>query len=291
MPTTNPNLEIFSDAVLKELLPKLAPIKAFTRDISPLPGEIGKSVHVGYIANQTAGDFDASSNNYGADAGDVNGVSVTFDKRKLSKFGITDEQALNYPKSWWLDKATGAANAVAEACLKDVIGMFTAANYGDAAKDKTTVSLAGFDKTSIAGIRAAAIKKKLDPAKATLMLHPDYYSALLGTLNAHEYGTAAAVQDGVLRNIVGFRQVIECWQLDSPGMVLMPDALCFINRWLKPVHPESYAAAYAETDEESGLTIGIREYEELSTGVVSISAELAYGRAVGVDTAVLRLVA
>lgn len=291
MPSTNPNLEIYADTVLEELLPKLAPIKAFVRDLSPQPGQVGKSVMVGFIANQTAADFNASTNNYAATAGDVAGVSVTFDQRKLSKFGIDDEQALNYPKSWWIDKGKGAANAVAEACLTDVIGQFTAANYGDTAMDNTTVSLAGFDKTSIAGIRAAAIKKKLDPAKATLMLNPDFYSALLGTLNAHEYGTASAIQDGVLRNIVGFRQVIECWQLEGPGMVLMPDAMAFVNRWLKPVHPEAYTAAFAQTDEESGLTIGIREYEEPATGVVSISAELAYGRAVGVNTAVLRLVA
>lgn len=289
--STNPNLEIYGDTALDVLRNDLAPLKAFVLDLSPAPESRGNSVVIGKTGEQSAGDFNASTNNYGANDEDIEDISVVFNKRKLSKFGISDEKALNYPQSWWRTRGYNAGKAVAEACLADVMGLFTAENFGDTAKDKATVSLAGFDKAAVAGIRAAAIKKKIRPKDATLLLHPDYYSALLGTLGANEYGSASAVQDGVLRKILGFRQVIECWQLETPGLVVLPDAVLFANRWLKPIHPEQYAAAFAQTDDETGLTIGIREYEDLDSGIVSISAELAYGRAVGNEKACLRLVA
>ena len=288
--STNPSLEIYGDEVLDVLKNELAPIKAFTRDLSPLAEQPGVSVMIGVSQAQSAADFNATTNNYGASDGDLEGVSVTFNKRKLSKFGISDEKAMNYPESWWRTKGKNGGKAVAEACLEDVMSVFTAANFGSGANDRLAVSLAGFGKDTVAGIRAAAIKKKIRPAAATLLLHPDYYSALLGTLNANEYGSASAIQDGVLRNLVGFRQIIECWQLKTPGLVLLPDAVLFLNRWLKPIRPEAYEAAFAQTDDETGLTIGIREYEDPATGVLSVSAELAYGYSVGNDKAVLRLI-
>lgn len=288
--STNPSLEIYGDEVLDVLMDELAPLKAFTRDLSPIAAYPGESVMVGVSQEQTAGDFNATSNNYGANDDDLAGVSVTFNKRKLSKFGISDEKAMNYPESWWRTKGQNGGKAVAEACLSDVMSVFTAANFGSGANDRLAVPLAGFGKEAVAGIRAAAIKKKIRPARATLLLHPDYYSVLLGTLSANEYGSASAIQDGVLRKLLGFRQIIECWQLKQPGVVLLPDAVTFLNRWLKPIKPEAYQAAFAQTDDETGLTIGIREFEDPHTGVLSVSAELAYGYAVGNNKAVLRLI-
>ena len=288
---TNTALEVYGDKVIVELRPQLATIFAFSTDLSPSPLQKGKSIRVPKISGSTAAEFNASTNNYDAGAvSDLEDIVVTFNKRPLAKHAIDDEQVMNYPASWWEKKAEGDAAAVALSVVTDVVSLVTPGNFGDAAADKMSLSLAGFGVDQAGDIRAAAVKKKLRPGLATLVLNPDFYSKLLAKLDARILGKASAIEDGILRRLLGFRQIIECPVIEFPGFVCHPDAIGFANRYLAPKSKTPYTYAAPVTDEETGLTIGVREFENPSTGISSISAECAYGRAVGNEKAVLRLV-
>ena len=287
---TNTALQIYSNKLILALKRRLAPIFAFSLDLSSEAAQKGGTVQVPLISAAEADDFNASTNNYKATADDITAKTVTINKRKLSKFGVDDSQNANFPASWWERKSEMSVNAVAAAALADVYSLVTAANYGDEDTDKLTLTLAGFKKAGVGTIRAAAVKKGLIPSASALLLNPDFYSALLADLDSASYGGEEAIRQGYIPNLLGFGKIIEAPDYDGPGFVCHPDAIAFANRYLAPVDPASYSEAGSVTDDDSGLTVGIRKYGDPDTGLLSVSAELAYGLDVGAGDALLRLV-
>lgn len=286
----NTALQIYSNKVIFALKRKLAPIFAFSLDLSSEAAQKGDTVQVPLISAATADDFNATSNNYKATEGDVNAKTVTINKRKLSKFGVGDTQNANYLPSWWEGKAAMCVNAVGAAALSDVYALITAANYGDEATDKLALTLASFKKAGVAAIRAAAINKGLSPSASALCLNSDFYSALLADLDSASYGGQEAIRSGVIPNLMGFSKIIEVPDFSLPGFVCHPDAIALANRYLAPVEPGCYQEVGTVTDDESGLTVGIRKYGDPDTGLLSVSAELCYGLDVGAADALLRLI-
>lgn len=292
MATTNSNVgfDIFANKIIETARVILSPIFAFSLDLSAEAKKIGDVIRVPMIGAGSAADFNASSNNYKAAAvATLQDREVAIDTRKLSKFGIDDAQAAAYSPSWWEAKAQANANAVCAALLDDVAALITAANYGDTATDKVAVSLAGFGTKGVAAIRSAAIGKSIRPRFASLVLNSEYFSALLGALDSNVYGGPEAIRSGMIPGLMGFGRVVEFPTLTIPGFVCAQDAVCIANRWLKPIDPAVYSYAAPATDEESGLTIGVREYTDPDTGMKSVSAELCYGKEIG-STQLVRII-
>ncbi|HOR97080.1 MAG TPA: hypothetical protein PLZ74_01765 [Kiritimatiellia bacterium] len=287
---TNTALQIYSTKLIMALKRRLAPLFAFSLDLSDDAAKIGDTIKVGLISAATAQDFNATTNNYKASQSDILSKEVKIAKRKLSKFGIDDAQAANYPASWWERKSEMAVNACASAALNDVWALITAENYGDEETDKLALTLAGFKKAGVGQIRAAAVRKGLTPSASALLLNPEFYSALLADLDSSTYGGEEAIRQGYIPNLLGFGKIIEAPDLEAPGFVCHADAIAFANRYLAPVDPASYSEAGSVTDDDSGLTVGIRKYGDPDTGLYSVSAELCYGLDVGASDALLRLV-
>jgi len=287
---TNVALQIYSNKLITALRRKLAPIFAFSLDLSAEAAQKGDTIQVPLILAASAADFNATTHNYKASNDDITAKEVKLNKRKLSKFGIDDAANANFPASWWEGKSAMSVNACGAAALADVYALITAENYGDEEKDKLQISLAGFKKAGVGQIRAAAVKKGLLPSASALCLNPDFYSALLADLDSASYGGEEAIRQGYIPNLLGFGKIIEVPDYDSPGYVCHPDAIAFANRYLAPVDPSSYSEAGSVTEDETGLTVGIRRYGDPDTGLLSVSAELCYGLDVGAGDALLRLV-
>ena len=287
---TNTALQIYSNKLILGLKQRLALIFAFSLDLSSEAAQKGGTVQVPLISGTTADDFDATDNNYKASEDDITCKTVTLNKRKLSKFGISDSQNANFPASWWERKSEMGINACSAAALADVYALITAANYGDDDEDKLATTLAGFKKAGVGSIRAAAVKKGLTPSLCTLALNPDFYSALLADLDSASFGGEEAIRQGFIPNLLGFSKIIEAPNYTAPGFVCHQDAIAFANRYLAPVDPASYSEAGSVTDADSGLTVGIRKYGDPDTGLLSVSAELCYGLEVGAGDALLRLI-
>ncbi len=287
---TNVGLQIYSNKVIREIRRKLAAIFAFSLDLSDEARQVGDKVRVPLVTADTADDFDATTHNYKATAADLTDREVAIDKRKLAKFGITDAQSAANNPNWWERKAEANANACAAAALTDILSLITPANFGDDAEDKVALALAAVSLKGVAAIRAAAVKKGLNPAICALVLNSDYYSALLGCLDSAVYGGAEVVRTGVIPNLLGFAKVVEAPTLIIPGFVNHPDAIAVANRYLAPVAPDSYQEVGTAKDEDSGLTVGVRKYGDPDTGLLSVSCELCYGREIGNADALLRIV-
>jgi hypothetical protein len=287
---TNVGLAIMANRVIDALHNLLAPIYSFSLDLSEEAAKLGATIRVPLISADAADDWNVTTHNYKAGKATLKDREVKIDKRKLARFGIDDEQAASFAPQWWERKGDANANAVATAMLNDLYALITGAHYGDTETDKIQVTLAGFNTKIAAKIRAAAIKKNLNPRLSALCLGSDYFSALLGNLDANLYGGAEAIRTGTIPGLLGFKAVVEVPGYNGPGFVCQPDAIAVANRWLKPVAPDSYQDSGSATDDQTGLTIGIRLYGDPDTGVLSTSCECVYGVEVGNPDALLRIV-
>lgn len=291
MPTTTTGHEIYAAQAIKGLTRQLAPLKAFSIDFSADAARKGESVNIGLISADEAEEFNSVSNNFKRSAQEVKEVSLTFGKPIITGFAVTPTQLNNFNPSWWEGKADLNTLEICDSVLSGVTDLVTAANYGDTAKDKMTLSLAGFDKKVVAAIRGKAIQdKKLRIPFAVLALNPVYFSELLGSLDANVYGGREAIQGGAIPGLFGFRWIVEVPQLTIPGFVASPDAIAVAGRSYQPVSNKPYDAVQIITEPETGLTLTHVEYCSGDDGELSDSVNALVKAGVGNSAALMRLV-
>jgi len=291
MPTTTTGHEIYAAQAIKGLTRQLAALKAFSIDFSADAARKGESVNVGLITPDAVGEFNSTSNNFKRSAQTVQQISLKFGAPLITGFAVTPDQMNNFNPSWWADKADLNTLEICDTVLSGVAALATAANFGDTAKDKQTVSLAGFDKKVITAIRAKAIKdKKLRIPFSVLALDPVYFSELLGSLDANVYGGKEAIQGGVIPGLFGFRMVIEVPQLTIPGFVASPDAIAIAARSYQPASKKPYENVQLITEPETGLTLTHVEYCSGDDGELSDSVNALVKSGVGNSAALMRLV-
>ena len=290
-PTTTTGHEIYADRVIQGLTRQLAALKAFSIDFSNEAKEPGEAVSVSLISPDAVGTWDAVNNNFKRSAQTVKKITVTFGDPKITGFAVPPVQIRNFKKSWWQGKADLNALEMADSILGDIAGLVTAANFGDTAKDKMTVALAGFNTQTVAAIRAKAINdKKLRMPLAVLALNPAYFSTLLGTLDANIYGGREAIQTGAIPGLLGFRAIIEVPQLTIPGFVCHADAIAVAGRAHMPASNKPYDAVNEITEPETGIVMTHVEYCSGDDGSLSDSISGLVASDVGNKDALMRLV-
>ncbi len=222
--------EIYSKRFLKGLQRALAALRAFSVSFSDEAREIGESVKCPLASPDTATAWNADDNNFHRSASSPRDISVALNQRLIAGFNISSEQMANFHPNWWEGKAEMNAEEIADTILAAVAALVTADNFGGGVADKTTVALATFGRKAVAGIRAAAVKRKMRTARSVLCLNPDFFSALLGDLDANVYGGREAIVGGTLPGILGFRAIVEIPQYSGPGFLCHPDAIAVASR-------------------------------------------------------------
>ena len=225
--------EIYSKRFLAALQRALAALQAFSTSFSDEARETGESVKVPLISPDTVAAWNATSNNFVRTSATLKEIAVELTERIIAGFAITGEQMANFRPNWWEGKADMNAAEVSDTILAAVAALVTAENYGDAAADKQAVTLASFGRKAVAQIRAAAVNRKMRIARSALCLNPDFFSALLGDLDANTYGGRDAVVSGTLPGVLGFRAIVEVPQLSIPGFVCHPDAIAVATRRIR----------------------------------------------------------
>lgn len=291
MPTNiDTAVEIYSNKFISGLTRALAPLRAFSLDLSDDIVQEGGSVNVPLVTADAVADWNDTTNNYSRTAASVKAQSVAIDKRKICGFPVSQTQMANFRPNYWEGKAELNQKEMADAILTDVTGLVTAANYGDTAAKKLNVVLAEFKRAAIATLRGQIVKAKLVPAKCVLALNPDFFSALLGDLDAQVYGGREAMLNGAIPGLLGFRSVIELPQYAQPGFVCHPDAIAVGSRKVPVADTTPYKEFGSMVEPETGLTMNRVVYTEGATGKTNFSTECWYGFDVGNADALIRLV-
>jgi len=291
MPTNiDTAVEIYSNKFILGLTRALAPLRAFSLDLSDDIIQEGESVNVPLVTADTVGDWDEVNNNYGRTAASSKGKSVKIDKRKICGFAVTQSMMANFRPNQWEGKAELNQKEMADTVLADVTSLVTPANYGDAANKKVAVVLAEFKRYAVANLRAQIVKAKLTPAKCVLALNPDFFSALLGDLDANVYGGTEAVRSGAIPGLLGFRSIIEVPQYNGPGFCCHPDAIAVGSRKVPVADTTPYKEFGSMVEPETGLTMNRVVFTAGVIGKTSFSTECWYGYDVGNGDALIRLV-
>lgn len=289
---TNLALQVYSKRILEGLKVKLAMLKAFSTDLSDeVVNAVGQVIRVSLVTGDAAADWNATSNNYARAAASLTDVSVSLTTRKIVGFAITAAQNTEFHPQWWEGKAELNANALGKAVTDALLALVTSDNFGDLETDKLQVALPTFGRKTIAAMRAKIVKAGIDPARASLNLNPDFFSALLADLDSQVYGGKEAIVGGVIPGLLGFKSVIEQPTYTDPGFVALPSALAVAARVVRPLDTTGYGEFSIITEPDTGMPISRVMCTDVATGNTSMSNDVTFGVSVGQSTALKRLVA
>jgi len=276
----NMQAQIFADSAILKFNSLLAPVTAFSKSFNPTSGQKGSTVRVPVFSTLTGGAFD----NYTAGNETQTGVDITLDQHVNTKFHITDREAAESGADYFRDLGAQAGKATAKKVLETIMAQITAANYGNAAGDVLIKAAAEFDVKQVAALRAKMSAKGVPAVDAAIILQSDWYVALLQdtTLTAASFGTADAIQNGRIPTLFGFNGVYECSMIPTNsenlvGYVTAPQALGIAVRYLEPQSNTRYDEVGKVTDEESGLSLGIRIWFDPATGKRHYNCECLFG--------------
>jgi len=292
MPNTDTNtaVELYSNKFISGLTNALAPLRAFSLDLSDEVKEPGETVNVPLVSADTVADWNDDTNNYGRTAATLACKTVALNKRKICGFAITIAQMANFRPNYWEGKAELNQKEMADAVLTSVTDLVTGANFGDTDAKKLAVALAPFGRKAVAALRAKIVAAGLIPGKSVLALNPDFFSALLADLDSQIYGGRESIVGGAIPGLLGFRSIIEVPQYASPGFVCHPDAIAVGSRKITPADTTPYREFGSMIEPETGLAINRVWYTAGTTGQSNFSTECLYGCDVGNADALLRLV-
>jgi hypothetical protein len=271
--------------VIASIKGKLPALKSFSSVFSTLEGTAGKSVFVPLIGTSTATEFGASGYLTQDDA-TLAGVTVTLKHFKVSsRFSPLDVKS--YGAQYLVNAFTPtAANAIAEACLKEVGDLITNANYSS-----NSVTGAGLTYAEV-----VAAKGTLDAAKASdvraLIVNSTYANNLLTDSQiaaAYQFG-ANVIQTGQIGQIGGM-SVFQFSSLSAnsenlAGFACGSDAIA-VASGLPMSEIPGFETAVA-VDADTGLGIQIIMGQEQS-GYYNVTATLLFGAAKGRATSLTRL--
>ena len=291
MSQTSTGQELYSDRMIEGLTANLAPVRMFSIDFSAEAKQAGKTINVPLISADTVAAFNASSNNVSRAAFTTVEIPITFGDPYIGGFALSAEDLLNFRPSYWTGKADLDVRAICDAVLDDVAALVTAANYGDTAADKAAVALAGWGRKAVSAVRGKAVAKGLRLNRCVLVLNPDFFSALLGDLDANVYGGAEAIKGGAIPGLLGFAQVAEFPQLTIPGFVAQVDSIAIASRVFKPATTAPYEAVREIVEPETGFTCTYVELGDGPSGNLSVSVTGLVKSAVGNANGLLRLTA
>lgn len=282
---TNLDDEIISQSALEAFVKILAPFRAFSTNFSAAPGTRGSSVLVPIVAGLTATTFGGS---YAVSGGTKTVATISLSQHKIVHIGQDDITAANSSASSLESFSRQQGAALGLLVLQDVLSLCTTANFSLA----TAVASTALDVPQLRAARLALNQNDVPVEPRSMLIDCTPYDSLLGVTNfvqAHMFRDNNVLADGKVMRAAGF----DFYELNNlfpaVGSVMAfaahPNAIAVAMRYLQPQDPSAYEAAYAVTDPETGITLGLRKHYDPNTGTRFLNLECNYGYARGLSTA------
>jgi hypothetical protein len=276
---------ILAESVIASIKGKLPMLTSFSSVFSTLEGTAGKSVFVPLVGTSTATEF-GSGGYLTQDDATLTGATVTLKHFKVSsRFSPLDVKS--YGAQYLVNAFTPtAANAIAEACLKEIGDLIINSNYSSNSVPGAALSYA----------EVVTAKGTLDAAKASdvraLVINSTYANNLLTDSQiaaAYQLG-ATTITTGQIGQIGGAK-VYQWSSLPTnsenlAGFMCGSDAIA-VASGLPMAEIPGFESAVA-VDADSGLGIQILMGQEQS-GYFNVTATLLFGAAKGRATSLTRL--
>ena len=271
MALTSPALTLSIEALFGHIRPALDLIDAlgptdFSAGSPGMDVKPGTTVKVPLSTVEAASAFNASSNNY-LTGGNTDWASLTA-AHYLKGFDITGvniDQGVNAPriKQLFSNRCGVGIAMAAKNAIKTALDGTTAS---------TAVTLAAVGTVTLAGYDGLAHAVDwFDPAEACLVVNGTEYANIKTLMHAAHLSAAPAS----IAEELGFKKVIVLAGMTARAGIVPYSSIGFMGR--VPTILASYRESGIETDEKSGLSLGIVVAEDQATNKQVVNGDLWFG--------------
>lgn len=292
MAITDLQLSIAAKRAISTLGKMVTPLREFASDFSPAESQKGAVVKVSVFGGDAASAYDAVNNNYATNDGTIDGIDVNLTSHYKYTFKTTDKALSQVDIPFMQTAGDQIARKLGRAACLDVMGKINSTNVSKSAV--FTLANAG-TKSAIANLYALADSNGLDPYNSVVVVTPQIFAAVLSQLEYNVYGGTEAFRNGYIPGLFGFKSFIASNALTTTaseklnGAIVGADSIALAARYITPF-PGTYEAIAKETDKETGLTIGFREFGKKDDGSIVIAGEMLFGSALAQAGQIVRLV-
>lgn len=289
-----------SDRAIAGIQKHVPKISLFANSFSGRPGQAYNGVAVPIFQNLTTGSKTVITQGVSANlltdkycSGEqMNGATIPLDRLFVKSYALTDYEVGATDNLYLAD----GAGAIADQLGHDVADyVFRTVLDTNASIQNAGVAITALDnKAAFANLFATAAENDMNPYDCVLALDAPLFASLLGSLDSYVYGGPEAIRDGVIPGLYGFRGVVCMPKLtDSQGagtrgFIIQWNSIGVASRWNKPAI-DGYDAAWAATDDKTGMPIGFRVFEDKCKGAAMFSGEILFGAKVIQPEGILKI--
>lgn len=290
---TNLQNTLISQVALEAFTAALTPLRAFSTNCSPKPGERGDKIKV--LWTQAASAAAAFAGTYTMQDSTAEGLDVTIDQHYFVSWNLTDKELVDRPQLELERFGRQKGFQLAKVVLQNIWAQVTLANYGAAA---FTGLSSTFDADDVVDLGVTCDNADWPDNDRGLILSPSYHGALRkddAIQGADKYGSADSIRSGRIPSIDSFDALYKSSLVPANGenlvgFAVLPDSMLVAMRYLAPQPGHDYFDAHPLTDSESGMTLGYRQWYDNATGTMKIVLEALWGKRVGNTAALKRMV-
>ena len=276
------NDKLFATTAFQQVVDALAPLNAFSTDISSLAGRPGESITVPLFGAATATTFTQATDVMEQTGGAITAITVTLNARKIVPVDITSQQLADSANAGNYDAfASQMGAALTTMIFQDILSVFTVSNYGA----PTTTASANFKLDAITAVRVALNSKKCPRIGRSLILDDSCESGLFSDTNivlATNRGNGGTINNGDLGSLLGFQiYTPTAFPLNSISLIgigVGKGAAAVAFRSLQGVVPmDDYEAAEVLTDSATGISALYTRHWSRSQARYFMNLQALYG--------------
>lgn len=294
------NQQLYNNAVLRGFVATVAPLRAFSLDVSPAPAEKGQTVNVTFVPSGSAVQAWTDAGGYTTQTGTREAISVALSNHYFVGTALSDIEIANSSLVRLEDMGMQNGRDLGLYVLQNVLSAVSASSFPTGHLVSTSSLLTVDDLVTV---RKTASQLKWGLTRNIITNVNGFYALLKDDDLKYIYrGDSNVVQNGQITNVFGWNNIYEANGFPSNmlsgsttpvyGMAVTPDALCVAMRYLTPA-PESngIVESYPLTDPATGITIGARKWYDANAGKTKLVYECVWGKAVANKYAAINLAA
>jgi hypothetical protein len=299
--TIDPALQrqVILDGMVRAFAVKVAPIKAFAKNLNSIPLDGTDKIDVPFFPLQTAasGDWDPAVG-YTTGNTEQDTRELTINKRKYIGMSLTSSEMRRQPYQNWQQLWEMNAEKLAVDVVADIMSVVTAANYGAALK---SVAAAGFSGDDVCDLYGSVTDLNWPDRGRSLVLTTAYKVALLkdpAFKTALAYGSSDVIRRANIQDAYGFEDIYTVPTGSFPGNnEHLTGFVCHSSAALVATSPIKPSPAVARlllsyevaADENSGIAIEYRQFGDAQKDKQSEIVECNYGFDKGLAAALARI--
>lgn len=283
------NDTIYAKKGLDAFRAALAPFFAFAHDFSEEARNVGDAIIVPRYDAMSPTTFAYANNSnfpYEGTDGTAAAITVNLNQHQIVPLDLSDKDLASSSAARMDNFAVQQAHALAKKVIQNIWSQVTTGSFGAAV---VTTAVANWNTLSpIKTMRKTLSDRNVPTDNRSLFVNTEIYNSMLDITvvqQANTFGSTDTIRNGKIGRVLGFdlyeSTIIPANGISLAAFAVHADALAVAMRYLEPGDRGQYAAAFAVSDPETGITIGYRRHYNPGKGKWFLNMEALFGFANG----------